>query len=648
MVTTTRDNSSSIPKEMGEVKRCVSLYGKVSSIPGWTKPENWMTYDEAKATGSGVGFVLGDGWACLDFDNVIAEDGSIPDEVRRIVERLDSYTEVSMSGKGLHVFFRVDESPNLKDITGSGKVREKAGFESYFSSNRYIAVTGNVFEGYSEIRNATSEVLEILTPIYGTSEDSPAKTSKHWSEVRPDLKRSSGVVSAKARAYTQKMAPAIQGEGGSVRLMGVCAVLSQGFLLNYEEAWPILEEYNERCEPPFDTFASSGPKSLSKKLEDSYKLKSSEHEPGSLLKAIPIQPDPFAGVGVSKFAGRTFAEIEHLAETEPEWLVNDMFSIGQPVVFGAPKKNLKTTLLVDLAVSLATGTPWMGTFEVPKPRRVLLITGESSERSTAQRTKKSTTKRGLTGHQIGDMLRIEAAEFPKLPRIEDCEQVRRTVAEHGIEVVILDPLYMGMTGDINSGNIFEMGDALKRFKDACQPADLILSHHIKKTAIVREGVAPDLDDLSGSGVPEFAGSFFLMGRLSPYQHDGIHDLSASFGGREEQSGTFRLKFNEKTWTAEKLSLEGFHAEKKAKAEEFKMLSFVPQITEALQGCPEGVSLSSLAQQCGTKKDRTPFSRSIRYLVEIQEIEEVPGFVSGKRPCKGYRLASGHFALSPLL
>lgn len=278
-------------------------------------------------------------------------------------------------------------------------------------------------------------------------------------------------------------------------------------------------------------------------------------QPGADTSAIVAGlAEKFQALGEGGKGGRTFAgigsdELAGFASMEADWLVQDVFTIDEPLMVGARSKCCKTLQLVDLAIALATGTPWMGTFEVPKRRRVLFISGETNNRRMAKHIANACRARGFTFADLGDWLRVECNEFPSLPSASDLAAIRRTIERHGIEVVIADPLYRGMAG-VDGSQLFEMGDALKNFQTACRPACAILSHHSTKTAAREYGKAPSLEDMAGAGVAEFAGQAWRVGRNEPYAWDGRHDLCVEFGGREGQAGGRRILFDERAWTFE--------------------------------------------------------------------------------------------------
>lgn len=78
-----------------------------------TDPASWGTYQEAAAyarrTGSGIGFMLtpNDPYTLIDVDSCRDPDtGELTADARLLVDRLQTYTEVSTSGTGLHLIAR--------------------------------------------------------------------------------------------------------------------------------------------------------------------------------------------------------------------------------------------------------------------------------------------------------------------------------------------------------------------------------------------------------------------------------------------------------------------------------------------------------------------------------------------------------------
>lgn len=105
-----------------------------------TKPGTWASFDHASSSSAGVGlgFVLGDGIGCWDFDHCIV-DGELAvwaaDAIAAIAEPV-IFAEVSQSGTGVHVFVEAPEGPGRV-------IRDGERCIEFYSSGRYIAVTGH-------------------------------------------------------------------------------------------------------------------------------------------------------------------------------------------------------------------------------------------------------------------------------------------------------------------------------------------------------------------------------------------------------------------------------------------------------------------------------------------------------------------------
>ena len=131
--------------------------GRASS----TNPKTWAPFEAAIAYAEehgmrGVGFVFteDDPFAGIDIDKCRdAETGEIEPWARKIVDALDSYTEVSPSGTGLHIFVKA---------TLPGPNNRKGPLEMY-ESGRYFTLTGEHLGGTP---TETHERQDVLTRLY--------------------------------------------------------------------------------------------------------------------------------------------------------------------------------------------------------------------------------------------------------------------------------------------------------------------------------------------------------------------------------------------------------------------------------------------------------------------------------------------------
>src|SRR5215217_6339328 len=122
-----------------------------------TTPENWASYQEAvracKEHGyDGIGFVFSkdDPFCGVDLDGCLdPKTGELEGWARQIVEELDSYTEISPSGTGVHILIRatLPEGRNRK--------------------GRYFTVSGKHLAGTSQaIENRQEELQDVLGRVF--------------------------------------------------------------------------------------------------------------------------------------------------------------------------------------------------------------------------------------------------------------------------------------------------------------------------------------------------------------------------------------------------------------------------------------------------------------------------------------------------
>lgn len=104
--------------------------------------QTWGTFEEAVRAvknnlASGIGFEFDDGICGVDIDHCI-EDGELSSLAGEIIEELQSYTEISPSGTGIHILCKG------KLPAREGRKDSMLGLEMYDCA-RYFTVTGNVF-----------------------------------------------------------------------------------------------------------------------------------------------------------------------------------------------------------------------------------------------------------------------------------------------------------------------------------------------------------------------------------------------------------------------------------------------------------------------------------------------------------------------
>jgi hypothetical protein len=347
-----------------------------------------------------------------------------------------------------------------------------------------------------------------------------------------------------------------------------------------------------------------------------------------------------SGDAIRSFEGFDASTYQRWAETKTEWLVDDVIEAGEPMVIGGASKTNKTGLALDLAVSLATRNPWLGQFNIPEQKRVLFVTGESNAKSIARRLTKCLTAKGLSFTDTMNFLRIEVVQFPKLASEKDRLRLAFTVQRFGTEVVILDPLYRGL-GGLDTSMVADVGDAIVSMNQAVKPATLIISHHSTKASAGREryGKPLSLENLSGAGVAESFGQWWLISRESEYKMDGQHNLICSYGGRGEQAGLCLVEFDELRWKFDVHNWSDWKADKVEQREVRKLVAAdldQQEVIRILNNSIEPMTKTGIKTASKTSKARV--EKALDTLVQSGQVETLKFKGGGNgRTVAGYKL-----------
>ncbi|HOL44716.1 MAG TPA: phage/plasmid primase, P4 family, partial [Methanothrix sp.] len=151
-------------------------------------PQTWSDFETVKKTlsagwATGIGFVLGGGVVGVDLDRCIDDQDNIAPWAQDIVHRLDSYTEISPSGRGLHVLVRAELPSELLDglpKTGIKKQIESGGAIEIYWTGRYFTVTGHALVEKS-VEARTKEIIALIQELNGArpqrAVETPATTA---------------------------------------------------------------------------------------------------------------------------------------------------------------------------------------------------------------------------------------------------------------------------------------------------------------------------------------------------------------------------------------------------------------------------------------------------------------------------------------
>lgn len=238
------------------------------------------------------------------------------------------------------------------------------------------------------------------------------------------------------------------------------------------------------------------------------------------------------------------------AEFKLVWAVRRVLVMGQPAVVGAPKKSMKTTTMVDLAVSMAAGLPFLGEFPVDERLPVLMISGESGGFVIQETLRRVCDAKQISPESLDGYLFI-GDELPQLGMQADLDELSGFIVDNGIKVVIVDPLYLcllqGSPGKrLDPSNLFDVGPLLLAVSRACLDAGAtpVLVHHFRKSGADPNDL-PELEELAYAGIQEFARQWILLKRRQRYEPgSGEHKLWLAVGGSAGHSGEWALDISE--------------------------------------------------------------------------------------------------------
>lgn len=210
----------------------------------------------------------------------------------------------------------------------------------------------------------------------------------------------------------------------------------------------------------------------------------------------PRYGDQFKLVSASELAG-----MDH----EQRFIIADLVPVGQcGLIAGGPRSH-KSEVALDLAVSAASGTPFLDQFPITTPCNVAVFSGNHDQQSLGESVSSTCEAKGLHLANLGAKLRWSTAA-PRLGR--DHERLRATIKQHNLGLIIVDPLQDALNGVRDDA--CEVMATLGPLVEVCRSTGCSLI--VVTDTEERRGRHPDIHDVVPDGVASWA-RFWLL--LSP-------------------------------------------------------------------------------------------------------------------------------------
>ncbi len=177
----------------------------------------------------------------------------------------------------------------------------------------------------------------------------------------------------------------------------------------------------------------------------------------------------------SDFRVYTGIELVNRPMEEDPYLIEGILWEGDCMFLLGKEKSGKSILALQLVCALVSGTPFLSKYEVVEPMEVLYVQTEGKVHETAERIKNMTCEQGVSWSPA----RFNLLYYHSLALDTDpgYNQFRQLIGHLNPRVIILDPLYMSMQGDLSDNTTARrMVRNLRRLAEEFN-SSLVVVHH---------------------------------------------------------------------------------------------------------------------------------------------------------------------------
>lgn len=334
------------------------------------------------------------------------------------------------------------------------------------------------------------------------------------------------------------------------------------------------------------------------------------------------------------------------ADLTVRWTVKGVLIDPTYGMLAGEAKTLKTVIGTFLDVSIASGVPLFGRFEVPHPGPVLTFVGEGGRIPFTRRLLRIATAVGveldnLPYHVSFDVAPIGSDRF--------ASSLERDLADLSPRLVHLDPYYAFHGVDTDARNLHHEGELLAGLAATCADADasLWVTNHFNQT-----GTGRGLSRITMAGSAEWSDSWMLVAhRSTPDVANGRFRLLVEIGSRQWGGGSWDLDLDigrfdpdsgfhdgDISWTItpHDSTADAEDAEAAAeRAEEGKRATYETEVLAVLRRAKTPLNKTTIIERAeGTDRE---VRKALARLVEVGQVvaEDRPGG-GGKRAQTVYK------------
>jgi len=466
-----------------------NAYASVSDTTTWLPYEEVKTaYNETEEY-NGIGLMFDGSFVGVDLDHCV-EDGVITDPlVEAFVSLAGTYTEISPSGTGLHLYFKLSRPTQLPN-------KKKGPYEVYITS-RYFTFTGNLF-CQNLVRTLSPEEVEQLLKALGYP----------WSPVQTAVDR---VVSGssqnldleivKQKMFSSSNGPALEAlyNGDTSEYSNDNSVADAAFVKNtaywtdnnpeaMRSLWlesPLGQREKTQKRPDY-VERTLGLALLDSSSSNTDLVQETSTSNTSYHKTKAMSPrEVFA---------KEELDLEDLLKLElkTEWDVEQLITKGSLNMIASPPHQGKTFMALHIAVCIANGLPVFGKFKVDESKNVMIVNEEDVLADIKGRLESMVPEK-----RTGKHIKLYANTGIKVSD-EWAEGLLERAKVNQTGLIILDSLgALSLANENESHAMYQVMDCFRRFVN--EGITVIFIHHDRKGQSAEVNTGSAMDRARGSG-----------------------------------------------------------------------------------------------------------------------------------------------------